>query len=51
MSKYSKFIAAVVGAATLAGTLATDGYTVAEGVAIGVAFLSAYGVYRVPNAV
>lgn len=46
MTRYSKLIAALVGAATEAAAL---GFVDAEWVTVAVAFLTAYGVYRLPN--
>jgi len=49
MGRYAKFWTAAVGALTVAASLAPGGFTVAEGIAIALAALSAAGVYAVPN--
>ena len=49
MGRYAKFWTALAGALTVAGTLAPDGWTVAEGIAIALSALAAAGVYVVPN--
>ena len=48
MTKYAKLIAALAGAATEAAAL---GLVDEKWVTVAIAFLTAYGVYRVPNAV
>lgn len=50
VSRYSKFIAAVVAAVAVVGVHATDGrFTPSEAIESVLAFLGALGVYVVPN--
>jgi membrane protein implicated in regulation of membrane protease activity len=47
---YRKFWAAAGGALAVAASLAPGGFTLAEGIAVALAGLTAAGVYAVPNA-
>jgi hypothetical protein len=49
MNPYRKVIAATVGAATILVAVLPGGVTPAEALEVAVAFLTALGVYAVPN--